>query len=288
MEGFGKAAENLALILRDACGIVIDPLKKITTGKAERHNKRKELIQNFELEKIQLAERAKLRMYEQEIRRQHNLEQIGQEALKYLPEVSIPDSVEIDWLHFFMDCSKDVSDEILKQIWAKILAGETEPKINTSKNTLETLKTFSAEDCKKFEILCKYIFRFDTKKYGLLFRNEDNKSWHFSEDIEYDDLLHFEYLGVLNSRKDVRFNLFKTESDEGFNRFEFVFTDKERIIKFDRKTGVKEAIFPVFNMSKSGYELARIINSKLDSCYLNNFLNYLDKNDMEYIIKKKH
>lgn len=156
---FGKATEALMQVLHDYLNIYIAPRQKKADAKAAFDIQREKLINEYELCKLDLEQRAKLRLYETEIRRQYNLEQIGCETVKRLPETATPQKIDKDWLHHFATCAQDVGDEEMQNIWAELLAQEALSPGKYSKRTLDYLKNFSVEDCKVFEKILPYIFK---------------------------------------------------------------------------------------------------------------------------------
>lgn len=149
----GGATENLTGLLRDTLGLFIEPARIKKTAKAELEVAEQKFLQevSFENRKRDLAERAKHRIAHTEVRRQENLELIGSMALMLLPENATPEKINIDWLHHYASCAQDVSEDELRELWARLLAQEATKPGEFSKRTLDYLKSFSVEDCKIFE-----------------------------------------------------------------------------------------------------------------------------------------
>lgn len=72
-----------------------------------------------------------------------------------------------DWFDYYNDVVKNVSDEEMQTIWAKILAGECENKGSISKKTISIMQTIDSEMAEKFSFLCSHslIFTIKENKY---------------------------------------------------------------------------------------------------------------------------
>ncbi len=262
--GFGKAAETLSLILKDACGIVIDPLKKIASAKADRIIERRNVKHELEIETLKLAERAKHRQLRAELRRQYNLESIGSKAIGYLGQSDQVSKIDEDWLNYFLDSSKDIGDESLQDIWARILASSVQEENQISRVTLDVLKRFSPESCRIFERVAPFIFRFNFNgvKYGIIdimtiFDIDEVNNIHVNG-----DLWHLDHLGILNSSV-VRFNFPQVD--------QIIHEDAHRILKLTPMEVEGQSSLNAINVSIAGLQLAEGLNISLDQNYLDHF-----------------
>ncbi|MBL7791231.1 MAG: DUF2806 domain-containing protein [Saprospiraceae bacterium] len=268
MESLGKAAETLALVLKDVCGIIIDPVKKITNDRADKYIEKNRVKHKYEIEKMELAERAKLRIFETEIRRQDNLERIGNETVKLLANENTEPTLDMDWFNYFIDSSQDIGDIDLQKIWSKILAKEVINSGSISRVTLDALKKFSKNDCRTFERVAQYILRFQIRgiKYGLIHYDALFES-NTSNDIWLSgDLYNLDNLGILNS-----------------TLTGFPFPKGETIIHEDIKSLIELKVFNQdlnvtgWYVTKAGIEISEALGASLNKDYVNSFQKSLIK-----------
>lgn len=87
-------------------------------------------------------------------------------------------SYVIDWSIRFYDSAGSTSDDILQDLWSKILADEMKHPASCSLRTLDKVRNMTSYEAKAFEKLCKYViitnndyFVFDT---GFSSNTNDN------------------------------------------------------------------------------------------------------------------
>lgn len=111
-------------------------------------------------------------------------------------------SVDPDWMSRFIDCSKDVSDNDMRLLWAKLLSGELYKPNSISVMTLETLRNMSKCDAEIFHKLANFALVDNENRetfipHNGIFTNDNYKS---DEDygIKYDELLWMQELRLIN------------------------------------------------------------------------------------------
>lgn len=109
----------------------------------------------------ELAERATKRMLLQEMRKQQNIEAIVDNAYEELQKETevTSDPVDDDWIIRFFNSVEDVSNEKLRMIWGRILAGEIRTPHSFSMRALEILRNISKDEAILFERLANTSFR---------------------------------------------------------------------------------------------------------------------------------
>lgn len=263
--GFGEAAKNLSLILKDNIGIVTDPLKSLTTGWAERINKRKDHKLTFELEKLDLIHRAQNRMILEQIRKQENLESIANQSLPLVNNEADLSQLDIDWIHFFANSCENIGDKEIQILWAKILAGEVNNKGSYSRKTLDILKTISKEDCEIIEkVFSVVISVYDT--YFIHGSAFGEIPYIHKLPFNVLELQHLEYLGLLII-KSIGLTI-----EPGKHKF-FNHGDEQFVI-LNRDS--KELTIRGIHLTQSGIELLKTLKVKDE-----NFLNIL-KDEIEH------
>lgn len=190
-----KALEKPLLKLIDTLekgmGMLYQPLFTYLSGKAdanryltmEKAKTDAEIYHNETLAKSQ--EILQERMLAREARRQHNIKDVveiaanelkGQESVSEKP-------VSEDWITRYVNTVEDVSDEELKTIWGKILAGEVKSPGSYSLRTLETLKNLSRKEAELFTRACQYASGYTN--HSIIFeKNEPD----FGIGMNYDEI----------------------------------------------------------------------------------------------------
>lgn len=120
----------------------------------EANAKAKSMMIQWEAQ-IQIIERAKARLGNQEIIRQENIEEIAEKSLLYLPESVSEEPVDTDWRTRFFTKAQDISSNEMQEIWAKILAEEISTPWKTSLRTLDVLANISKNEAELFSKACK-------------------------------------------------------------------------------------------------------------------------------------
>ena len=64
-----------------------------------------------------------------------------------------------DWFVRFYDCAGGTSNDVLQELWSKILANEIQHPQSCSLRTLDIVKNMTAKEANSFEKLCKYVSR---------------------------------------------------------------------------------------------------------------------------------
>lgn len=97
------------------------------------------------------------RIIAREARRQQNISDIARTAYNELKSVSSISSKPVNdiWAIRFVNDAEDISDESLKVIWGKILAGEIKSPGSYSLRALQILKNLSKEEALLFAKACR-------------------------------------------------------------------------------------------------------------------------------------
>jgi hypothetical protein len=149
-----KPADTLIKKVSNAIGGVFEPwqIKRVAKAEAEAN-----LIKaKSDIEITDLHRRAMHRFVEEEANRQENMEQITQKALPQLEEKSDPSQMDDDWVTNFFDKSRIVSDTEMQELWASVLAGESNSPGTYSKRTVNFLGDLDKKDAELFVSLCRF------------------------------------------------------------------------------------------------------------------------------------
>ena len=156
----GKAIEKLIDVVSKGIGTIYKP-RAIRKG-AEAEAYKNEVLAKAQAKKtliegeakIDLLERAKERLVNQELHRQMNLEGIADKSIKYLDQNVADQPVDEDWRIRFFNKAQDISSDEMQEIWAKILAGEVSHPGKVSLRTLEILSNISKTEATIFQVAC--------------------------------------------------------------------------------------------------------------------------------------
>ncbi len=103
--------------------------------------------------------------------------------------------VQPDWLLKWIDYSSCVSDEMVQQLWAKILSGEVNNPGTFSLQTLNTLSMIDKAIAEKLQLLFQFCIFIDN---GLVILYDDlYKQYPPQYEIDYQYLLNIESLGII-------------------------------------------------------------------------------------------
>lgn len=164
-KGLSKPATKLIESVSKGIGKLFEPTAIIRKAKAKADAAL--ILAQGEAERREFLIRAADRMAFIESRRQEVIESIIGQATQLLPVAVSEEPVSEDWMVQFFECAKDVGDQEMQALWAKILAGEVTSPGKYSRRTLEVLKTLDRQDAVTFTHYC-----------SVSFRNADN--WHFT------------------------------------------------------------------------------------------------------------
>ena len=134
-----------------------------------------------------------------ETRRQQNIEAISTKAFSELPPIASKEPPSADWINNFFDLCKDISDEDLQEIWARLLAGEVSNPGQYSVRTLQALKTIDSREAKLFTSYCSSIWTFVNQRERVLARiiGAENNAL-LSTNIRHMDVIHLAEIGLIS------------------------------------------------------------------------------------------
>ena len=156
-KGLSKPATKLIESVSKGIGKLYEPtaIRRKAKAKADAAL----ILTQGETERRELLMRAAHRMAFIEARRQEVIESIIGQARQLLPVAVSEEPVSEDWMVQFFECAKDVGDQEMQALWAKILAGEVTAPGKYSRRTLEVLKTLDRQDAVAFTQYCSVSFR---------------------------------------------------------------------------------------------------------------------------------
>lgn len=220
----------------------------------------------------QLLIDAQARVLYRELRREINLRAIAlltQEEAGFSRE--LPDQrVSDQWMARWVDGAQDVSDEELRILWAKLLAGEIKRPGTFSLHTIDYLRRVSPNEAKEVEQIARLAITDD------LYPNETKncviyRGGNALRDIPDVLLYELEEAGILNMAE---FNFTLTLSSLRQN-------DKPMcILRFQRRVLVIRSddpsaniTIPVYKLTRLGAEIVSLGNFEMKSDYLTELIS---------------
>lgn len=202
LKNFSEPVCKLIDAVSNSIGVVYEPTRIRRRAKAEAES----LVIMARGEEEALAARAAIRLSTQEIYRQENIEDILEESIQIVKQKIIEPSEQLkkDWLSFFFDKCKDVSDSDVQKFWGAILAGEFEKHNSFSRMTLSVLQSMNSADVQLFKKYCTYVFHIDGRLMRLKI-SAHNKELA-KDDIREEEILHLQDIGLLQEPKEYHFN----------------------------------------------------------------------------------
>lgn len=162
-----------------------------------------------------LVLRSEQREYFEKVRHQKNIENIAQQASEMLPHEVSDEPVDPDWTADFLENCKNVSNEEMQSIWARILAGEVAQPGSFSKRTLAFVKTLSKQEAFLFTKFCNLLWHHPVHNYLHLALPDNTLRDDFG--ISYLDLTELDSLSLI--KHDSNTNLNWESPDVSFLRY---------------------------------------------------------------------
>lgn len=242
-------------------------LLAIERAKAEAEEARKDIALAGQMNRLAqltngdllLIERAKTRLALQEIQGQINIEAIADEAVKQLPEQVSDEPVSDEWRQRFFKLAADVSEEGMRELWAKVLAGEVANPQTFSVRTLDTLHKLSqaeAQTFKKFASLCAMWPYMGAAK--LTSADDYGLSIH---GVNFTELMELKEAGLINPEHSVQMTW-----PEGTS-FITVLFHGNKPLQMVRQSGGQMRI-QYLPLSQPGRELTKIVSATVRQEYL--------------------
>lgn len=179
--------------ISNAVGILYEPKRIIKQAKANATAEKIKAINNLEIEDLQ--KRALTRFINEETIKQQNIESIIEKSIPEISDNANPNGIDNDWLLNYFDNAKFISNELIQNLWAKLLAGEANKPGSISKKTLKVLSELDTEDAISFNKLCSFVFYVNNEPQVFIFNSEDE---FYNNYISFDVLNNLNTLGLIS------------------------------------------------------------------------------------------
>lgn len=198
-----KPIDTLINKISNATGVLYEPTRIRRKAKAEsdaaiisaKAEAAVDIINaESQIEITDLQKRTAQRLFQEETKRQKNMEDVIAQAVPGLNEEAKPDAMEDDWIsNFFAKC-RLVSDTEMQSLWSRILAGEANAPGTYSKRTVNLLSDFDKSDAELFTQLCG--FGWTIGGFAPLVFDEQLEIYN-SHGINFRTLSHLKDIGLL-------------------------------------------------------------------------------------------
>lgn len=137
--------------------------------------------------------------YKKMIKEYENCKKAAENAKKYLREGAEPKKIDEDWLNFYFDKVRIVSDEMVRDIWSRILAEEVNQQGTVSLSLLHILSIMSKEQATVFSNIAKFCMREykGTNIHPFIFLSTNVEVYENSR-ITHTNLRELERLGLID------------------------------------------------------------------------------------------
>lgn len=252
-EGKAEATRLRALASAHADAIRISAAAQADAGREfDRLEREREIAR---LESVpDMRRRAEMRMAAEAVHQQENLERIAGSAPKYMPESVSEEDVNPDWRTLFFKHARDISDNLMREVWAQVLAGEVAKPGSYSLRTLEVLRLMSSAEAEAFARLCDLVFE---PNYVV---RMDRGLEEFG--VPFNDIMALQAAGVLQES----FSLSKKFPRDGLpTRGSCLLVTHDVGLRMELTRQIEAS---VYFLTRAGRELRRLVASKANSQYV--------------------
>jgi uncharacterized repeat protein (TIGR03899 family) len=217
-----------------------------------------------------LEDRSKKRERLNQIRKQKNMESIINKALAYCPDNEIANRTDQDWFNSYINLAEDISNPVMQDLWAKILAGEVAQPNTYSLKALKVFRTMSISDAKLLAKACALAVKDQTRKNIRILSgfyqkpgifNFFNKNRIQNINLSHFGLSHTDLLSLADNHL-----VFIQESESLLNKgdpLHFTYNG----ITLNLAVKKADTIIRFYKFTPIGVELAHLINDKPDNAF---------------------
>lgn len=221
-----------------------------------------------ELPSTSLGDRVDDRVFQQEARRQLNIENvtaIAAEQLKDDPPIENT-PVNDDWMARFFNIVQDISNEEMQALWGKILAGEVKRPKSFSLRTMELIKNLSKDEADVIMKVGNFSFRKDDD-YAI-FKGDDGLEKHGI--TFYDTALLIE-LGIIQPNE-----LMYTFDQVPYDTIIPILYG-DYVFRINRPANTAGQILPIYYFTQAGKEILSLLTTASSFEYMLEMAKYLKK-----------
>ncbi len=191
-----KPATVLIEKISEAVGGVFRPMQIKRVAEAEAEAERIKASARIEVSEMQ--RRAVVRLFNEEGRKQENIEKIAINATTQLEDSAKPEDIDNDWIANFFDKCRLISDKEMQDLWSKLLAGEANQPGFYSKKTINLVANLDKDDAQLFTNLLTFKWLIDDVVAPLIY-DKYHKIYN-DKGIDFDSLNHLDDIGLIKLR----------------------------------------------------------------------------------------
>ena len=188
-----KPATVLIEKISEAVGGGFRPMQIKRVAEAEAEAERIKASARIEVSEIQ--QRAVVRLFNEEGRKQENIEKIAINATSQLEDSAKPEDIDNDWIANFFDKCRLISDKEMQDLWSKLLAGEANQPGYYSKRTINLVANLDKNDAQLFTNLLTFKWLIDDLVEPLVY-DEYHKIYN-DRGINFRSLNHLDDIGLI-------------------------------------------------------------------------------------------
>lgn len=115
-------------------------------------------------QQMPIEDRCNKRARLSDLRKQRNIEAIMEKTYRFCASKHLDKKTDLDWFNHFITLAENVSNNIMQDLWAKILAGELSRSGTYSLKALKVFRNLSIVDAKLLAKACSLAVKDQTKK----------------------------------------------------------------------------------------------------------------------------
>jgi hypothetical protein len=190
-----KPATVLIEKISDAVGGIAKPWQMVRIARAEVAAETIRAQGRIQISEIE--ERALQRMVREEGKKQGNIENITAKSLPQLSSDATPENIENDWLSYFFDRCRLISDDDMQSLWGNILAGQANKPGSFSKRTIDFVAMLDKSDAELFSNFCTFVWKVWISDAFPIIEDVQNELFH-KAGITFASLSHLANIGLID------------------------------------------------------------------------------------------
>ncbi len=253
--------------MANAAGILYEPIHIVRKAKAEA--KAEEIKSLARITNYELEQRAMARLVQEESKKQENIETIIAQSIDKMNENAKSEEMDNDWIVYFFEKCRIVSDKEMQRLWSNILSGEANTPGTYSKRTLDLVSSLDKKEADLFTTLCSFAILYSNNTlYPLILNIEDEV--YSKARLYYSGLTQLEAIGFIKLTN-AGFRNTEMSKTEVYNyygtKFKFEFRKSS-----DNDLGIGKVMLTEF-----GSQLAPICGSEMNPEFIGYVMDYYNK-----------
>lgn len=229
---------------------------------------------------VGIEQRALYRKVYQEIMGQLNIEAISQIAFQELEKEQAVSSNPVDnnWIRRFFDIASEISEDELRLLWGKILAGEVKQPGSFSLRSLEVLRNLTKYEAEIFLKFSEGAFWYE--QGAFFFNSSESRFLELFFSISFSDRLLMQEVGLLDGNSNLLLNFSPTTVEEESG----IFVSGDRGLQIRRLPNCPPTKLPVFKFTMAGYQLLKLVSKPRSIIHLNKMGLFLKSENIKVSI----